>query len=152
MQSHISTIIAGVVTWELQTDMNIANNWMKIANSYENCQHPCRNYTPKCENCKLIWNLQTDMKIANWNENCKSILMFWCIVPAWMFGIFIWDTVGIKWSYFIDLLHFIHDRSAQLVRRQRRLEAKMISLRATICAISSLLVGVGTCANFWYQK
>ncbi len=45
--------------WKLQTHM-------KIANSYENCKRPCRNYTPKCE-------LQTDMKIANWYENCKLI-------------------------------------------------------------------------------
>ncbi len=46
---------------------------MKIANSYENCKRPCKNYTPKHENCKLIWKLQTDMKIANWYENCKLI-------------------------------------------------------------------------------
>jgi hypothetical protein len=54
----------------------------------------------------------------------------------------------LKWSYFVDLLHFIHNRSAQLLRRQRRLEAKMISLRAMTCAVSCLLVRVGTCANF----
>jgi len=47
----------GVVTWELHTDM-------KIANSYENCKCPRRNHTPKSENCNLIWKLQTDMKIA----------------------------------------------------------------------------------------
>ncbi len=51
---------------------------------------------PKCENCKLIWKLQTDMKIANWYENYKAILTFRCIVPPWMFAIFIWDTVGMK--------------------------------------------------------
>ncbi len=36
------------------------------------------------------------MKIANWYENCKAILMFWCIVPTWTFAIFIWDTAGMK--------------------------------------------------------
>ncbi len=40
----------------------------------------------------------------------------------------------------------------QLVHRQRCLEAKMISLRAMTCAIFCLLVGVGMCANFWYQN
>ncbi len=60
---------------------------MKIANSYEDCKRPRRNYTLKCENCKLIWKLQTDMKISNWYENCKAILTFWCIVPMWMFAI-----------------------------------------------------------------
>jgi hypothetical protein len=49
---------------------------------------------------------------------------------------------------FVNSLRFIHDRSAQLVRRPRRLEAKMISLRTMSCNISCLLVGVGTCANF----
>ncbi len=75
--------------WKLQTDM-------KIANWYENCKCPRRNYTPKCENCKLTWKLQTHMKIANWYENCKAILMFRCIVPMWTFAIFIWDTAGMK--------------------------------------------------------
>jgi hypothetical protein len=42
----------------LQTDM-------KIANPYENCKCPRRNYIPKRENCKLIRKLQTDMIIAN---------------------------------------------------------------------------------------
>ncbi len=69
---------------------------MKIANSYENCKRPRRNYTPKRENCKLIWKLQTNMKIANWYENCKAILLFWCIVPTWAFAIFIWDTAEMK--------------------------------------------------------
>ncbi len=69
---------------------------MKIANSYENCRRPRRNYTPKRENCKLIWKLQTGMKIANWYENCKAILTFRCIVPTLMFAIFIWDTAGMK--------------------------------------------------------
>ncbi len=69
---------------------------MKIANSYDNCKCPCRNHTPKHENCKLMWKLQTDMKIANWYENCKAILMFWCIVPTWTFAVFIWDTAGMK--------------------------------------------------------
>ncbi len=69
---------------------------MKIANSYENCKHPCRNNTLKRENCKLIWKLQTDMKIANWYENCRAILTFWCIVPTWAFAIFIWDTAKMK--------------------------------------------------------
>jgi hypothetical protein len=57
-----------------------------------------------------------------------------------------------KWSYFVNSLCFIQDRSAQLVRRQRRLKAKVISLSAMTCTISCLLVGVGTCVNFWYQK
>ncbi len=69
---------------------------MKIANSYEKCKRPHRNYTLKRENCKLIWKLQTDMKIANWYENCKAILTFWCLVPTWTFAIFIGDTVGMK--------------------------------------------------------
>ncbi len=69
---------------------------MKIANLYKNCKHPRRNYTPKCENCKLIWKLQTDIKIANWYENSKAILMFWCKVPTWTCAIFIWDTAGMK--------------------------------------------------------
>ncbi len=55
---------------------------MKIANSYENCKRPRRNYTPKNWNCRLIRKLQTDMKIANWYENCKAILTFWYIVRA----------------------------------------------------------------------
>ncbi len=75
--------------WKLQTHM-------KIANSYENCKHPRRNYRPKCENCKLIWKFQTDMKIANWYENCKAILTFSCMVPTWTFAVFIWDTAGMK--------------------------------------------------------
>jgi hypothetical protein len=45
-----------------------------------------------CENCKLIWNFQTDMKIANWYGNCKEILTFRCMVPTWTFVIFIWET------------------------------------------------------------
>ncbi len=69
---------------------------MKIANSYENCKRPRRNYTPKCENCKLIWKLQTDVTIANWYENCKAILTFWCIVSTWMFAIFLRDKAGMK--------------------------------------------------------
>jgi hypothetical protein len=52
----------------------------------------------------------------------------------------------IEWSYFVDSLRFIHDHSAQLVRRQRPIEAKVISLSAI--ATSCLLVGVGKCANF----
>ncbi len=69
---------------------------MKIANSYENCKSPHRNYTPKHENRKLIWKLQTDMKIANWYENCKAILTFWYLIPTSTFAIFIWDTAGMK--------------------------------------------------------
>ncbi len=94
MQSNVSKC------WSL--DMRIANWYkklqthMKIANSYENCKRPRRNYTPKRENCKLIWKLQTDMKIANWYKNCKAILMFRCIVPTWMFAIFLWHTAGMK--------------------------------------------------------
>jgi hypothetical protein len=76
--------------------MKIANSNMKIANSYENCKRPRRNYRPKRENCKLIWKLQTDVKIANWYENCKATLTFRCIVPTWTFAIFIWDTAGMK--------------------------------------------------------
>ncbi len=75
--------------WKLQTQM-------KIANSYESCKRPRRNYAPKCENCKLIQKLQTDMKIANWYENCKAILTFWCIVATLTFAIFLWDTAGMK--------------------------------------------------------
>ncbi len=75
--------------WKLQTQM-------KIANSYEICKRSRRNYTPKRENCKLIWKLQTDMKIANWYENCKAIITFRCIVPTWIFAIFIWDMAGMK--------------------------------------------------------
>ncbi len=55
---------------------------------------------------------------------------------------------SLEWSYFLDLLHLIHDWSANLVHRQRRLEVKMISLRAMACTISCLLVRVGMCANF----
>jgi hypothetical protein len=66
--------------------------------------------------------------------------------------IFVWYFYdvwgGLVWSYFVDSLHFIHDRSVQLVRRQRRLEAKVIGLSAMTCAISCLLVGVGRCVNF----
>ncbi len=69
--------------WELQTDIWKLQTHMKIANSYENCKLPRRNYRPKRENCKLIWKLQTDMKIANWHENCKAILTFWCTVPTY---------------------------------------------------------------------
>jgi hypothetical protein len=50
----------------------------------------------------------------------------------------------LEWSYFVYLLHLIHDRSANMVCRQRSLEAKMISLRAMAATISCLLVGVGT--------
>ncbi len=75
--------------WKLQTHM-------KIANSYEKCKCQCRNYTPKRENCKLIWKLQTDMNNANLYENYKPILTFWCIVPTWMFAIFLGDTGTLK--------------------------------------------------------
>ncbi len=69
---------------------------MKIANSYENCKRPHRNYTLKHENCKLIWKLQTDMKIELWYENCKAILTFWHLVCMWTLAIFIWDKAGMK--------------------------------------------------------
>ncbi len=95
MHSNVSKCWS--VTWELQTEM-------KIANSYENCKliwklqtlTKGRNYAPKRENCKLMWKLKTDMKIANWYENCKAILTFRFIVPTWTFAIFLWDKVGMK--------------------------------------------------------
>ena len=79
-------------------DVIIANwyenkkNRMKIANPCENCKCPHRKNTPKGDNCKPIWKLQTDMKIRNCYENCKAILIFWSVVPTRTFAIFIWET------------------------------------------------------------
>jgi hypothetical protein len=66
-------------------------------------------------------------------------MLHYCMVDLWQL---------IEWSYSVDLLCLIHDWSANLVCRQRRLEAKMISLRDMTCVISCLLVGVGTRENF----
>ena len=63
---------------------------MKIANSYENCKRPCRNYTPKHENsffailisvCNFHISLQFSYHFA--------ILTFWLIVPTRTFAVFI---------------------------------------------------------------
>ncbi len=58
---------ARAVTWELQTEI-------KIANSHENCKliwklHPRRHYTLKRENCKLIWG-QRKIAIVHFFYSC----------------------------------------------------------------------------------
>ena len=66
--------------WKYETDM-------KIWNWYENIKRPRRNHTSKGENMKLIWKYETAQ---------FDILMFLCIVPTWMFDIFILDAAGMK--------------------------------------------------------
>ena len=57
--------------------------------SYENCKRPCRNYTPKHENCFAILISVCNFHISLQFSYQFAILTFRCIVPMWKFAIFI---------------------------------------------------------------
>jgi hypothetical protein len=85
---------------------------MRIANWYENMKLIWKYETDmKISNVHVgtihrRWEYETDMKIWNWYENMKliwkyetaqfDILTFLCIVPTWMFDMFILDAAGMK--------------------------------------------------------
>jgi hypothetical protein len=70
--------------------------------SYEICTCPCRDYTPKHENCfaTLISVCNFHISLQFWYQ--FAILTFWCIVPTWTFAIFIWVCnfhMSLQFSY-----------------------------------------------------
>ncbi len=57
--------------------------------SYEICQCPHRNYTPKRDYCFAILISVCNFHISLQFSYHFAILMFWCIVPSRTFAIFI---------------------------------------------------------------
>ncbi len=122
------------MTWDLQTDMKLQTQ-MKIANSYENCKHPRRNYTPKCENCNLILKLQTEMKIANWYEICKAILKFWCISLSILVIFTIVKTMSLRKLSFFLIVHTesIHKYVCRVYHQLLQYIAKLRQITIELC-------------------
>ncbi len=73
--------------------------------SYENCKCPCRNHTPKRENCFAIF-----ISVCNFHISLQfSSLQFslFGIVPTWTFAIFIWVCnfhMSLQFSYQFAIL------------------------------------------------
>ena len=68
--------------------------------SYENCKCPCRNHTPKRENCFAIF-----ISVCNFHISLQFSLFG--IVPTWTFAIFMWVCnfhMSLQFSYQFAIL------------------------------------------------
>jgi len=79
--------------------------------SYENCKSPCRNHTPKRENCFAIFISVCNFHISLQFSYQFAILTFWCMVPTWTFAIFIWVC-----NFQISLQFSRHNSSTSYIR------------------------------------